>query len=739
MTDLDAGSSAAEGGTITLDAGNNLTVVGQLDCSSTFPFVQGGTIILSATHTLFANILRSGIGDEPIYSSYAGPITASAGDSLQVNTIYARSVSGPGADMTLTSPLIYLGQSGQLAANISGTLFLQRPALTGTANFYLSGTTTGPGSLMFDAGAGLINLASDLGHTGKTIVSSGILYMNGYSLPASTLVLQDDSQLIPGISIVGGSVAVQSGTWSPYSTSNFVISDNTLFDKVQVSGTASLDGIFHLAVNPGYTPALGTEFEVMTYGSHLAEFGTYTGLRLSGSLVLNPVYSGSGLKLVASNVLSGGSNSLQSVPISGTNLALGDSFDGLTTSTTHPSLITGATIIAGTASQATTVTMAMVSSGTSNVFQSGTGGSAYYLDLNGTQSDFFVLQLDYDEALAIAAVGDERNMYLSSSHGTPYANAVLANTNDPGKEASVPTPFFRAFNPATDFHLGYYGVDTVNNRVWAVLNHNSAFGINSMANQALPPVVPMPLVSVAATVPDAYELGAASGQFTITRSGTGELSVNLSVAGSATNGTRYNLLTGPLVIPAGQSSVSFAVTPIANDSAEGDQTVELTLEPGTDFTPVGPRSATVTIHDTPLDQWKTVCFGADANNPGKAGDNAVNNAAGIANLMAYALGLDPVNARATQLPATSHASVSGTNYLALNFVRNPNAHDLTYTVEGSSDMSTWSELSVYRNGAWSASDSVTETGDSSSVSVQVRDSAPVGSANCRFLRLKVNR
>jgi hypothetical protein len=45
-------------------------------------------------------------------------------------------------------------------------------------------------------------------------------------------------------------------------------------------------------------------------------------------------------------------------------------------------------------------------------------------------------------------------------------NAVLANTGNS-------KPHFKqgAFDPKTDFHLGTYGVDPVNNTVWAVLNH----------------------------------------------------------------------------------------------------------------------------------------------------------------------------------------------------------------------------------------------------------------------------
>ena len=39
----------------------------------------------------------------------------------------------------------------------------------------------------------------------------------------------------------------------------------------------------------------------------------------------------------------------------------------------------------------------------------------------------------------------------------------------------LPSP--GAYNPATEFVLGDYGVDTVNDRVWAVIDHNSSFGV----------------------------------------------------------------------------------------------------------------------------------------------------------------------------------------------------------------------------------------------------------------------
>jgi len=38
-----------------------------------------------------------------------------------------------------------------------------------------------------------------------------------------------------------------------------------------------------------------------------------------------------------------------------------------------------------------------------------------------------------------------------------------------------------AYDPNTDFNLGYYGVDTANSTVWAAVDHNSEFGVATPA------------------------------------------------------------------------------------------------------------------------------------------------------------------------------------------------------------------------------------------------------------------
>ncbi len=108
-------------------------------------------------------------------------------------------------------------------------------------------------------------------------------------------------------------------------------------------------------------------------------------------------------------------------------------------------------------------------------------------------------------------------------------------------------------------------------------------------------------------------------------------------------------------------------------------------------------------------------------------------ALGITNRMAFALNLDPATATTADLPALDIANVSGSDYLSLTFRRQKGSPRVTYTVQASSDLTTWTDLntSAQMHGSPVALDHATER-------VTVRDTAALGgSTTRRFLRLKV--
>ncbi|HEY0370018.1 MAG TPA: dockerin type I domain-containing protein [Chthoniobacterales bacterium] len=93
------------------------------------------------------------------------------------------------------------------------------------------------------------------------------------------------------------------------------------------------------------------------------------------------------------------------------------------------------------------------------------------VDLQGTTSDPVVLQMSYSPVAANQINGGETLMRLAWVN---FAAGTVVNATG-GNSGGDPQFFNRAYNPATDFHLGYFGIDTTNKVVWAVVNHNSLF------------------------------------------------------------------------------------------------------------------------------------------------------------------------------------------------------------------------------------------------------------------------
>lgn len=105
------------------------------------------------------------------------------------------------------------------------------------------------------------------------------------------------------------------------------------------------------------------------------------------------------------------------------------------------------------------------------------------------------------------------------------------------------------------------------------------------------------LVSVTALDATASETGPDLGAFRFTRSGitTAALTVTFTLTGTATNGTDYQTLPLTVTFAAGQATANVLVVPLPDATAEGSETVVLTVVDGTGYTAGSPATATVTI------------------------------------------------------------------------------------------------------------------------------------------------
>jgi hypothetical protein len=108
--------------------------------------------------------------------------------------------------------------------------------------------------------------------------------------------------------------------------------------------------------------------------------------------------------------------------------------------------------------------------------------------------------------------------------------------------------------------------------------------------------VMLSLVSIVASVPAASQNGPASGQFTLTRSGSlaSPLTANLSISGSAANGSSYELIPSAVTFDSAQRTLTLPVNPYAN-GASVMQIVQVAVAAGTGYGLGTPASAQVTI------------------------------------------------------------------------------------------------------------------------------------------------
>jgi alpha-tubulin suppressor-like RCC1 family protein len=118
---------------------------------------------------------------------------------------------------------------------------------------------------------------------------------------------------------------------------------------------------------------------------------------------------------------------------------------------------------------------------------------------------------------------------------------------------------------------------------------------------------------------------------------------------------------------------------------------------------------------TSREEWRFTNFGTTTGS-GNAADNASPSGDGMPNLVKYALGLN-ANARSTS--ATLNTQINANRRLTLTFMRART--ELTYTVQGSDDLETWSKL-IDNPGSVGETVTVTDT----------------KTAPARFLRLKVS-
>ncbi|HEV2318681.1 MAG TPA: Calx-beta domain-containing protein [Verrucomicrobiae bacterium] len=229
--------------------------------------------------------------------------------------------------------------------------------------------------------------------------------------------------------------------------------------------------------------------------------------------------------------------------------------------------------------------------------------------------------------------------------------------------------------------------------------------------------------------------------------GAAQVSYATVSGGTASSGVDYSTVSGVLNWTNGESDAKTFTIPIfTNMVVESNVTVDLALSnPTNGASALGVQAtAALTIIEPPIDAWKINYFGANANNAAIAGDSADPENDDIPNLLAYAYAFDPLVINANPFAG----KISG-NQFQLEFPRDTSASDLTYVVQSSWNLTTWSnQMTFTASSGWVAefpgatafesATNGTPPNQFVNVTITISTNVPADSPE-RFLRLEVHR
>jgi len=509
----DFGSAAILGaGTLVKQGAGTLTMSGSYGGGQT-PAPSGfGTLVNSGTLVLasggFANH-RNGMTAVGYDSGDNAALVLSGGHIIDTTAVLGWNAGSQGS-ATVTSgtwetQTLVVGNSGTGSLAIIGGLVSANQGYIGSGS---NGTATVSG--------GVWNMVSDLlvGQFGAgTLAISGGAVSNQSGLIASSAgssgtatvtggTWSNSNSLTVGVSGTGtlnlantGAVTVNAGSGT-LTLAQFAGSSGTLnlgtggtsigtLDAAQISGGAGSASVnFNLSGTTTFAPQLAGSLAVTKSGAGTLTFSgsnSYSGGTVlnagtliadhnhafgTGSITINAgtLLVQAGVTTSNSVVLNGGA--LAKILAGGTDLA-----NTIDTTSTLGGSTTGALLLGGTASAFTTLqsSFAATSGAANDDIRLSSVFSLHgvpVIEFESGKTDTFVLQLQ------LANVQSDSFLGWLDPGSNQWINAVFGNIGG--------TAAFQgdgAYNPSTDFVLGYYGVDTSAHTVWAVINHNSDFGV----------------------------------------------------------------------------------------------------------------------------------------------------------------------------------------------------------------------------------------------------------------------
>jgi hypothetical protein len=173
------------------------------------------------------------------------------------------------------------------------------------------------------------------------------VYSGNLNLPVGLRGFTNSGSLIIG----AGSIVQIGGFGGSYTQTSAgslqpILAGPGQFGHLQVAGQVTLAGALNVSTENNFSPTNGQSFPVLTAGSASGTFATLNGLSFDNGISLNPVYSSTGVVLLASvsPVLAAAGQDVSATagqPFSGVVATIRDTFQGVTANSLQATIAWG--------------------------------------------------------------------------------------------------------------------------------------------------------------------------------------------------------------------------------------------------------------------------------------------------------------------------------------------------------------------------------------------------------------
>jgi hypothetical protein len=199
----------------------------------------------------------------------AGTFVKSGSGTAVIDALLTFSNSGT-VDIQGGTLELHAGSSG-------GTIIVASGALLRLFGYALTSTSDITGSGSVDFAGGTSTLAGTISASGGVTIAAGVTVSTAGSATLNTNLTNNGTLILAGLGVAGTLTINGNYTQSSGATLRMEIGGTTAgsgYDRLTISGTATLAGTLDVSYIGGFTPSSGDVFTLITFGSRIGTFGT---------------------------------------------------------------------------------------------------------------------------------------------------------------------------------------------------------------------------------------------------------------------------------------------------------------------------------------------------------------------------------------------------------------------------------------------------------------------------------